>query len=168
MSAESTPPEQDDSPTPLDSVAEPGSTAEIEVPELTTVEAEVRAQWSGPLPPPAALREYEELYRGATERLFYLHEKQVNLYEKQTDIRIEQTRHIIEMEQRMLPASIKSRHRGQWMGYTTTLAAFVLAAFLSGWVRGVWANAVAGLTIAAFAGVSVALITGHRRGEPPE
>ena len=124
MPTESTPPEQDDSPVPVDSVAGPGSTEEIKAPGQT-VETELLAQWEwiAPLPHPAVLHEYEALHPGATQRLFDLYEKQFNLYEKQTDIRIEQTKHRMDMEQRMLPASIKARHRGQWMGFTTSLVA---------------------------------------------
>lgn len=119
--------------------------------EWTTGVAEFRAQWSAPLPPPAVFREYEALLPGATQRLFNLHEEQVN--------------HRIEMEQQMAPTVRKAHLRGQWMSYSLALTALVLSGVMAVWGRGVVAGLVAGLVIVPIAGLAAVLITGRRRGE---
>lgn len=72
-------------------------------------------QWSGPLPPPAALEQFERSSPGAADRI-------LNMAEREEDHRHEQ-------EREMLQSDKSARTRGQYM-------AFVLAVIVI--VGGIW------------------------------
>ena len=93
--------------------------------------AEFRAQWIAPLPPPAVLREYEDIHPGAAEQLFNLHEKQAN--------------HRMEMERQTQAADREAQARGQWTSFILVLAALIVAGVVGVWGRGIASYLAAGL-----------------------
>ena len=101
---------QADSPAPTD-FPELDSLERPETKESTAKTAEFYAsmRWSGPLPSPDILREYETIYPGAIQQLFNQHREQVD--------------HRIQMEREVVQASSKALLRGQWMAYTLVLGA---------------------------------------------
>lgn len=58
--------------------------------------------WSGPLPPPAALEQFDRIIEGGASRILAMAER-------------EQT-HRIEAEKAAISAEIKDTKRGQWLG----------------------------------------------------
>lgn len=83
--------------------------------EPDTAERIVAGQWSGPLPPPAALEQFERSAPGAADRI-------LGMAEREEDHRHNQ-------EQAMLRSDAQARSRGQWMAF---LVAFVII------VGGIW------------------------------
>ena len=123
----------------------------IQAQELMASRAEFHAStWSGPLPPPDVLRQYEALHPGATQLLFDQHREQV--------------RHKIQMEQQAAQANRIALLRGQWMAYTLVLGALALSWVFTVSGSGAVAVSIVGLVIILpithFAGT---LITGHLR-----
>lgn len=59
-------------------------------------------QWSGPMPPPAMLEEFDRVVPGAAERILALTERE--------------TGHRIEWEKKALDANVGESRRGQWLG----------------------------------------------------
>lgn len=71
----------------------------------------LRAEWSGPLPPPAALEKFNQIIPGGADRILAMAEK-------------EQT-HRIEYEKTGLSATVNESKRGQWLGAFISLVAVV-------------------------------------------
>src|SRR3954447_14674500 len=63
----------------------------------------VMGRWSGPLPPPAALEQFERASPGAADRILTMAEQE------------EKHRH--ELERMMVSSEIKTRNRGQALGF---------------------------------------------------
>lgn len=72
-----------------------------------TAERIVAGQWSGPLPPPAALEQFERSAPGAADRILTMAERE------------EEHRH--SQEQAMLRSDAKARSRGQFMAFVLAL-----------------------------------------------
>jgi uncharacterized membrane protein len=80
------------------------------------------AEYKGPLPPPAALREYDAVLPGAPERIMKMAESQVA-----TRLKLESDdathRHAVEK------FDVESAHRlasrGQWMAFTVVMAGMI-------------------------------------------
>ena len=148
--SETTPPDQDDALAPVDGVTA-GSAEEIKgLPGAIGV-AEFRAQWIAPLPPPAVLREYEDIHPGVAEQLFNLHEKQAN--------------HRMEMERQTQATDREAQARGQWTSFILVLAALIVAGVVGVWGRGIASYLAAGLVTLPIAGLPVVHITVRRWGE---
>ncbi len=77
----------------------------------------VSANWSGPLPPPGALRQFGEIVDGGAERIFALVEKE--------------QAHRIKMERGALYAEIGDTIGGKILGAVMTIAAIGAAAYTS-------------------------------------
>lgn len=77
---------------------------------------ERRHMWSGPLPPPTLLAEYNDAVPDGAERL-------LSMVERQTD-------HRMEMETRTAKYDHRLAHAGQWIGLTVVLAVLVLAGYM--------------------------------------
>ena len=101
--------------------------------------AVVSAQsFSGPLPPPAMLSQYEQICPGFAERILLMAEREAtnrhDLDKKKTEI-----------AERDIPAAREETRRGQWMSLVITLSAFASAVICAcvgqPWVAGVIAGA---------------------------
>jgi uncharacterized membrane protein len=98
-------------------------------------------QFSGPLPPPEHLREYEQIVPGAAERLIKMAE--------------DQSVHRRGLENRVIDAQIRQSDRGQWM------AVAVAMLFLAGsiWVTLAgfpWVGSIlGGTTVASLVGIFI-------------
>jgi uncharacterized membrane protein len=75
----------------------------------------IMGRWSGPLPPPAALEQFERASPGAADRILTMAEQE------------EKHRH--ELERMMVSSEIKARNRGQALGFA--IAAITL-------IGGIW------------------------------
>lgn len=76
-------------------------------------------QWSGPLPPPAALDQFNQIVPGGAERIIAMVERE--------------QAHRIEMESIGLNALVRDTRRGMWIGGTIAVLAIagaVLSAYL--------------------------------------
>jgi uncharacterized membrane protein len=71
--------------------------------------------FSGPLPPPDLLREYEAIVPGAAGRIF--------------DMAQRQQEHRITLESTAIPAREKRANRGQWLAFIITVGGLGVAAF---------------------------------------
>ena len=96
--------------------------------------------WSGPLPPPDVLLEYNFVENGA-ERLFRMAERQ--------------SEHRIDMATESLKADNSIATRGQWFGLIVVLAVLGLAAYMA-YLGATWeAATVAGIDVVGLAAVFV-------------
>jgi uncharacterized membrane protein len=75
--------------------------------EADPAERIVAGQWSGPLPPPAALEQFERSAPGAADRILGMAERE------------EEHRHT--QERAMLRSDTQARARGQWMAFLVAL-----------------------------------------------
>lgn len=72
--------------------------------------------YHGPPPHPRIIRGYEAVAPGSAEKI-------INTFQ-------EQVTHRMDMEHKTVEAEIQSERRGQWMGFTLTMAFIVISAFL--------------------------------------
>lgn len=96
--------------------------------------------WTGPLPPPAAMREDEQVLPGASERILALTERQVE--------------HRHRIEEQAVRASIVIERRGQWVAALIGVLAIACGTYLTatnhdGWGFATIVTAIAGLLGAA-------------------
>jgi len=121
--------------------AQPPSDTET---ESQTVRAIVRAElqstsFSGPLPPPEMLREYDQIYPGAAEKIIQMAESQLH--------------HRQSLERQVIEAEIRQAARGQWIA-----GAIALAGLLAATLVGVFGSPVVGGAIAAMDVVGLAAV----------
>lgn len=83
---------------------------------LPNVLAAFAHQYSGPLPSPLTLKEFEETLPGAAERIFAEWEAE--------------TRHRHETERKILQADVRAEARGQWLGFVLALIFLGAAVYL--------------------------------------
>jgi uncharacterized membrane protein len=107
-------PKEDD---PSDPTSTEGETEVTQIQEIRSV------RWRGPLPPPAAFREFENVIPGSADRILRMAE-------------IEQQHHIA-CERLALPAKLKAHAVGQCLGGCVLLGALAVAG-LAIWVRASW------------------------------
>lgn len=104
------------------------------------------AAFSGPLPPPFILRQYDEIVPGAADRILAMAESQ------------HEHRHAL--EKRVIFGNVDAQARGQWMGFVLGLVGIIGGFFLIGLGHSGWG-------VAAIVGSLVSLITvfvvGQRR-----
>lgn len=120
----------------------------VEAPGLGEIDAPLpdivgMVSWTGPLPPPGALREYEQLLPGAGERIVALAERQVA------------HRHML--ERWTVNSSVRIEQRGQWIAATIGVLAIACGTYLmatdhDGWGFATIVTAIAGLLGAAVFG----------------
>ena len=83
-----------------------------EVREIAKETARIQSEaYSGPIPSPRMLQEYEQLYPGAAKDIF-------EQFKKQTD-------HRISVENRVIDSNIKNERRGSWFAFIITMTAIV-------------------------------------------
>src|SRR5882724_4075469 len=85
-------------------------------------------QWTGPLPPPAALEQFERVIPGGAERILRMAE-------------LEQA-HRIEQDHKGLVAEIDDSKRGQWFGSIVAFSA-IAGAVINSVLGGPWQASVA-------------------------
>lgn len=103
-------------------------------------------EWSGPLPPPAALEHFDRIIPGGADRILRMVEQEQS--------------HRLSLEQISTDANIKSHWRGQWLGAGIGLSA-ILAAVANSYFGGPWQVSVA-LVGVPILGVAQALIRGRK------
>lgn len=84
----------------------------------------VKTEFSGPLPHPNLLQQYEEICPGFAERI-------VGSWEKETSHRHDLEKMVVDAEiegQRNIPKEIK---RGQWLAFTLSLLFLLVGGFLA-------------------------------------
>ncbi len=84
----------------------------------------LHASWSGPLPPPAQLRQYEEAHPGLAERLVVLMERQV-AHRHQVDLKA------LDAEDGKLHQQFGERRRGQYLAFVLCLGLIVGGTWVS-------------------------------------
>jgi uncharacterized membrane protein len=95
--------------------------------EVARVDGEVRTEvrhlvqemlvgWAGPMPPPGAVREFEQILPGSAERILALAERQVD--------------HRHRLETKAASSAIRIEERGQWIGATIAVLAILVGGFL--------------------------------------
>lgn len=135
---------------PLSAVKHPtktkNQTGNVQQPKQT----QVSMQWSGPLPPPAALEHFERIIPGGADRILKMVEQE--------------QAHRFDVEQKCTKASVSAHTRGQLLGAVLCLAAIV-AAVANSQLGGPWQVSVALVSVPVL-GVAQALIRGRR--PPPE
>ena len=85
-----------------------------------------RSEYSGPIPPPDQLREFEQVCPGAAQTL-------IDNYRAESEHRREIERQAIEVQRRELEQDRKERTTGQWMGFVLVPLVLV-AVVLLGWM----------------------------------
>ncbi len=105
-------------------------------------------QWVGPLPPPAALAQFEQIIPGGAERILRMTEQE--------------HAHRLSQEQEGLRAEVKDSRRGQWLGATIALSAIV-GALVNAALGGPWQASVA-LVGVPLLGVVQAFLRGRDSG----
>jgi len=88
----------------------------------------VRQEWTGPLPPPAALERFNQIIPNGAERILAMAEKE--------------QAHRIEYDKTGLPATIRESRRGQYLGAIISLVA-VLGAIYTAHIGAHWSIPVA-------------------------
>lgn len=93
--------------------------------------------YSGPVPPPAVLQEFERTLPGAANRILALAEAQA--------------RHRQSLEARLAGAKIRTQHRGQWLAFLVVLVGMGCGTWLAATGRELYglASVLAPLTAAA-------------------
>lgn len=111
----------------------------LESPKRTSILVQ-QESWSGPLPPPDVLLEYNFVENGA-ERIFKMAERQ--------------SEHRMRMEDKALDSDNSILTRGQWFGLVAALAVLGLAGYMA-FLGATWeAAAVAGIDVVGLAAVFV-------------
>lgn len=107
---------------------------------------QVSVEWSGPLPPPAALKHFDQIIPGGADRILRMVEQE--------------QLHRLAIEQTSTEANIQSHRRGQLLGAGIGLLAIV-AAVANSYLGGPWQVSVA-LVGVPILGVAQALIRGRK------
>ncbi len=112
-------------------------------PEISHLVHEMMVGWAGPMPPPNAVREYEDILPGAAERILSMAEMQVA--------------HRHDLERRTTQSMIRVEERGQWIGAGIAVLAILVGGFLiatdhDGWGFATVLTAVATLLASAIFG----------------
>lgn len=83
-------------------------------------------EWSAPLPPPAALEQYDKIVPGGADRI-------LQMAERAQAHRMECERIALECGRLEIGPSLKMGSRGQWLGWTLAVIAIVGAAACGIW-----------------------------------
>lgn len=109
-------------------------------------QTQVSLEWSGPLPPPAALEHFDRIIPGGGDRILRMVEQEQS--------------HRLAIEQMSTDANIKSHWRGQWLGAAIGVTA-ILAAVINSYFGGPSLVGVALVGVPVL-GVAQALIRGRK------
>ncbi len=104
------------------------------------------AQWQGPLPPPASLREFDEIIEGGAERILQMAEKE--------------QAHRIHAEQQIVTGEIRANRRGQILGAAIAGLA-VVGAIATAWMGAPWPVSVALVSVPVL-GIVHTIVNGRR------
>ena len=100
-----------------------------------------QAMWSGPLPPPSLLVEYDKAVANGAERILSMAERQSS--------------HRMEMEATEVASDHILAQRGQWIGMVVVLSVLALAAYMAFLGATAAAAVVAGIDVVGLAAVFV-------------
>ena len=108
-------------------------------PRHASVESHALTQaFSGPIPPPAVLAEYDSRFPGFAERI-------MSMAEREAETRHELEKTNAEIASRDIAAARTETRRGQWMSFAITAMAFAAAIYCAKidqpWVAGIIAGA---------------------------
>jgi uncharacterized membrane protein len=110
--------------------------------QIGIVQSKTTSQsFSGPLPPPQVLAEYNQTVPGAAERLISMAE--------------DQSKHRIEMESKALDAEIKRANVGLWLGAGICLAFLAVSGVLIFSGHDIAGASLGGASLASIAGIFV-------------
>ena len=115
MAKKSKNPNQNNSPVSANSLSQPRTPQTSQPPGLRTVETHVET-FSGPIPNPALLKEYENILPGSAERIIRMAEQQAA--------------HRQLLERTVIIGDSKRANRGLWVGGVIAFAFLVGAVFL--------------------------------------
>lgn len=110
-------------------------------------------QFQGPFPHPQILEQYNKVLPGAAERVFTLTEN-------------EQT-HRHSIQNTAVTGAISRDRRGQWMGYTITLAVLAIAVFFAYKGNTAFAGTLITVDLVALAAIFVSGRGGNSKGNTP-
>ena len=108
----------------------------------------LQASWSGPLPPPGALQQYDAAVPGAVNRILVMAENA-----QQHEIDLEKAASA--REDKILASDVSQSKRGLWFAFISALFVIGSGAFLILLGKGVWGLAVILTPLAALAGLFV-------------
>ncbi|MBI4082063.1 MAG: DUF2335 domain-containing protein [Candidatus Lambdaproteobacteria bacterium] len=109
----------------------------------------IRAEFSGFLPPPQFLEQYERTLPGAAERIFRIAEQE--------------QRHAHEMRAAELEADIRDSRLGQWLGFGIGVACLITSGWL-GYLGLEWASAIVGPF--GITGLVSVFVWGRKKAQP--
>lgn len=101
--------------------------------------------FSGPLPPPDVIKNYDQILPGSAERIFAMAEKE------------QAFRH--SAQNKATDGAINKDRRGQWMGFTITLIILVIASVFAWRGNTVFAGTLIGLDLI---GLATVFVVGRR------
>lgn len=145
---------QDDQPNPSGDIAR--HSREVSLPDDTNQPQILVEQWSGPLPSPSDLKEFDNIVPGFAKEL--------------TNLCIAQVEHRMDIDRKLTESSTRATTRGQWTAFVLYIvlglaslgvASFVVLAGSEGWQAGIGWGAV--IVIAQIIVISGALIRNLRR-----
>lgn len=122
-------------------------------PKTTNHNQIISAQWTGPLPPPAALEKFDQLIPGGADRILSMAEQE--------------QAHRIDCEKQALPLAIRESKRGQYMGVAVCLAA-IAGAVIVALLGGPWQVAVALVGVPVLGAVQAFLPGRNQQSKPTE
>ena len=97
--------------------------------------------FSGPLPPPQLLKQYNDVVPNGAERLMAMAERQQN--------------HRQELERTVIEGNVESESRGQWMGLFISIAVIGAGTYLAAIGRQITGGILVGVDVVALASVFV-------------
>lgn len=110
-------------------------------------------QFQGPFPHPQTLEQYNKVLPGAAERIFSLTENEQS--------------HRHEIQKTAVAGSISRDRRGQWMGYTITIAVLAIAVFFAYRGNTAFAGALITVDLVALAAIFVSGKSKSSKGNLP-
>lgn len=79
--------------------------------------------WSGPLPPPETLREYEEIIPGSARAIFETAQDTRRLVAAQSE-------HRMKLEKTVIESDVRSAVTGQWLSFIVMMTAMLIGAYI--------------------------------------
>jgi len=119
-----------------------------------SLQAIIHTAWSGPLPPPSQLREYEQIHPGITERIVVVFEKQ---FEQRHSLELR----MLKLESRQMRLGFDQRRRGQYLAFVICLAAIIGGTYVGSRGEQIVGSIIGGTGLA---GLAAAFIYGQASG----
>ncbi len=96
----------------------------------TIVQSEVRAvSYSGPLPPPEHLAQYNAIVPGAAERILAMAEREQEFQHKAQETALTNERRTIDATVELANKDLARLDRGQWMAFALSLLSYSIAGY---------------------------------------